>query len=319
MKKKVLVLASLMFALMGTSLKAQLNVGSASAPNTDAALQITSPNANKGILFPLVALKSTTSASPLSAHVQGMVVFNTATIGDVTPAIYYNDGTKWLILGGTAAASVPSGTDVIRTAIVNGGNSADLANYDAAVLNAVINVSLASYNAIQAITSAATILETNAYMASTPTDGGISVTNYTESVPAAAVQSTYFTAGQYMVAFQLKNKSFNNGANDQGGIIKFASSPAGTYSDYCGAMPSVPLVANYSSRYYVIKTPNKAIPATPTMAVYASSTWMGDQVGSSAHGGVASNYATGNQNTLSTTTINSYLYIQAIEIPTKQW
>jgi len=42
-----------------------------------------------------VPLTSTTSASPLAAHVAGMVVYNTATISDVTPGLYVNTGAVW--------------------------------------------------------------------------------------------------------------------------------------------------------------------------------------------------------------------------------
>jgi hypothetical protein len=52
--------------------------------------------ANLGLLIPRVALTSTTGFAPLSAHVAGMMVFNTATAGDVVPAFYINDGTKWI-------------------------------------------------------------------------------------------------------------------------------------------------------------------------------------------------------------------------------
>jgi hypothetical protein len=47
------------------------------------------------MLLPRVALTSTSSFAPLTAHVQGMTIFNTATAGDVTPGYYFNDGTKW--------------------------------------------------------------------------------------------------------------------------------------------------------------------------------------------------------------------------------
>ena len=51
--------------------------------------------ADKGLLIPRVALTGTTSFSPLASHVAGMVVYNTATSGDVVPDYYFNDGTKW--------------------------------------------------------------------------------------------------------------------------------------------------------------------------------------------------------------------------------
>jgi hypothetical protein len=67
------------------------------APNINAQLEISSTN--KGLLLPRVALSATNNASPLTAHVLGMVVYNTATAGSgstaVTPGFYTNDGTKW--------------------------------------------------------------------------------------------------------------------------------------------------------------------------------------------------------------------------------
>ncbi len=96
MKKKNCVVG---FLLVGFSLvTAQVGIG-ISSPNTNAALDITSTN--KGLLLPRIALVSTNSASPLSAHVAGMTVYNTATntsvaASPVYPGEYYNDGTQWL-------------------------------------------------------------------------------------------------------------------------------------------------------------------------------------------------------------------------------
>ena len=89
--------------------RAQLNVGSTSAPNTNAMLQVS--GTTKGVLLPNVALTSTTSPSPLSAHVQGMIVYNTATSNDVSPGLYINDGTKWAssaLANSTGGSSVPA-------------------------------------------------------------------------------------------------------------------------------------------------------------------------------------------------------------------
>jgi len=73
------------------------NVGinaTGSQPNASAGLDV--DFANKGLLIPRVALTSTSAFTPLSAHVAGMVVYNTATTGDVTPGFYYDNGTKWI-------------------------------------------------------------------------------------------------------------------------------------------------------------------------------------------------------------------------------
>jgi len=77
---------------------AGVGIGTAGAPNGNAALEVRS--ASKGVLIPRVVLTGTTASAPLSAHVAGMMVYNTATAGtapnDVTPGFYYNDGGKWV-------------------------------------------------------------------------------------------------------------------------------------------------------------------------------------------------------------------------------
>ncbi|WP_221451830.1 collagen-like protein, partial [Pedobacter sp. AK013] len=96
------------------------SVGGSNLPNKDAILELES--ANKGILHVRVALRLTTDAFPLSAHVAGMMVYNTATANDVVPGIYYNDGTKWVFVrssnailvenqpGKTGAPGIPGAT-----------------------------------------------------------------------------------------------------------------------------------------------------------------------------------------------------------------
>src|SRR5690606_24301489 len=66
-------------------------------PNGNAILELES--INKGLLHTRVALTSSSEAAPLSQHIAGMMVYNTATVNDVVPGIYYNDGTKWVLAG----------------------------------------------------------------------------------------------------------------------------------------------------------------------------------------------------------------------------
>lgn len=90
-------------------------------PNAAAGLDVYF--SNKGLLIPRVALTGTANFAPLSAHVAGMIVYNTATVLDVKPGFYYDDGTKWitgfpvgsnigdmLFWNGTAWAMIPVGT-----------------------------------------------------------------------------------------------------------------------------------------------------------------------------------------------------------------
>jgi hypothetical protein len=75
-------------------------------PNASAGLDV--DFLDKGLLIPRVALTNTSSFTPLSAHVAGMIVYNTATTGDVVPGFYYNNGTNWIpgFLTGTAVGDM---------------------------------------------------------------------------------------------------------------------------------------------------------------------------------------------------------------------
>ncbi len=92
---------SKLFAILSTILIsqasfAQVGIGT-TTPNSDALLEINSTVANPGgVLLPRMALTMTTNPAPLSADVAGMIVYNTATAGDVTPGFYYNDGASGL-------------------------------------------------------------------------------------------------------------------------------------------------------------------------------------------------------------------------------
>ncbi|WP_051882161.1 hypothetical protein [Chryseobacterium soli] len=98
MKKQILIAALLFSSYI---FKAQVGINT-TTPNLSSDLTLGS--SDKGLLLNRVSLVSTSSSIPLSAHVAGMTVYNNATAGDVTPGIYYNDGTKWIkTSAGTAA------------------------------------------------------------------------------------------------------------------------------------------------------------------------------------------------------------------------
>lgn len=86
-----------MLSLSGYSLSGQVGIGTAS-PDNNAILEVSSTD--KGLLLPRVALTAMNTTTPLSAHVAGMVVYNTATAGSgenrVLPGMYYNNGQAWL-------------------------------------------------------------------------------------------------------------------------------------------------------------------------------------------------------------------------------
>ena len=90
MKKLIIIL----IMALSASTFAQTGIGT-TTPNASAQLDVSSTT--KGFLPPRVALTGSTSASPLAAHVAGMVVYNIATVSDDTPGLYVNTGAAWTL------------------------------------------------------------------------------------------------------------------------------------------------------------------------------------------------------------------------------
>lgn len=122
-KLGVFVIFCLLFLLSFPGV-AQVGIGTTN-PNSNALLDIDASTTAGGLLLPRVALTGTANEAPLSAHVQGMTVYNTATAGNVTPGYYYNDGTQWVRIAEattssndwttTGNAGTTSGTNFIGT------------------------------------------------------------------------------------------------------------------------------------------------------------------------------------------------------------
>ncbi|PWK17396.1 hypothetical protein [Xanthomarina spongicola] len=120
MKKIYSIFKLQIFALLiltSTALSAQVGIGTTS-PNADALLDIDASTNVGGLLLPRVSLTQTTNFAPLTAHVQGMSVYNTATANDVTPGQYYNDGTKWVrVEESTLIDSISLNSDLILNSV----------------------------------------------------------------------------------------------------------------------------------------------------------------------------------------------------------
>lgn len=109
------------------SVNAQVGIGTTS-PN--GALDITSTT--DGLLIPRVALTITTSALPLTTPTISELIYNSATVADVTPGYYYWDGAKWVRL---ASGVTNDWSTTGNTGIVDGTNfigTAALTNVDVA-------------------------------------------------------------------------------------------------------------------------------------------------------------------------------------------
>jgi hypothetical protein len=99
MKRVPFTLLILLFVVY--TARAQNNVGindNNSSPKASAMLDVYSTS--KGMLIPRLALTSTTTASPVTSPETSLLIYNTATTGDVTPGYYYWNASKWVRLRG---------------------------------------------------------------------------------------------------------------------------------------------------------------------------------------------------------------------------
>lgn len=72
---------------------AQIGIGTTN-PHVSTALDVTA--GDKGILLPRISLTGSTDTSTIATgNVEGLLIFNTATVADITPGYYYWLGTKW--------------------------------------------------------------------------------------------------------------------------------------------------------------------------------------------------------------------------------
>ena len=96
MKRKILLIPAIAIYL---NVSAQTGINTRTV-NVNSVLEVFSTN--KGTLLPRIALVATDNISPLTAHVAGMLVYNTATSGvnpnQVIPGYYYNNGIQWIRL-----------------------------------------------------------------------------------------------------------------------------------------------------------------------------------------------------------------------------
>ena len=100
--KSVFYLTIYVMTIAATA-QAQMTIGSINPPDSNALLDLKETGTTtKGLLLPRVSLKAQDLPDPMSAHVAGMVVYNTDTSlttvlpeNRVSPGFYYNTGSRW--------------------------------------------------------------------------------------------------------------------------------------------------------------------------------------------------------------------------------
>jgi len=114
MKKLIFTIAIAVIAT--TNLTAQTGASintTGTAADASAILDVSSTS--QGMLVPRLALTATTDPSPITNPANSLIVYNTATTGDVTPGFYYWEGSKWVQL--SSAASLNADLRAIKTKI----------------------------------------------------------------------------------------------------------------------------------------------------------------------------------------------------------
>lgn len=100
--KYKIVLGGLMLWFFSVSGEAQaqttgLKLGSNPGTKDPNAILDLSGTTTQGVLLPRVALTGTANSAPLAGTVtSGMLVYNTTTAGDVTPGVYFANGSQWV-------------------------------------------------------------------------------------------------------------------------------------------------------------------------------------------------------------------------------
>ena len=84
-----------------------------STANSSAMLDVSS--GNTGVLIPRVALLSTANASPVTSPATSLIVYNTATVSDVTPGFYYWNGVNWQRFATGVITGDNWGTQIVTT------------------------------------------------------------------------------------------------------------------------------------------------------------------------------------------------------------
>ncbi|MCC4213286.1 hypothetical protein [Leeuwenhoekiella parthenopeia] len=106
MIKKLLDLSILLVFLIPIYAFSQVGIGTTS-PDNSSILDLSS--SNRGLLIPRLNLVATTNTAPVTSPAQGLLVYNLATVNDVSPGLYYWNGSLWVSAKATSGSGSAAG------------------------------------------------------------------------------------------------------------------------------------------------------------------------------------------------------------------
>lgn len=223
MKKIKIIIGLLIITVNCHALSAQVGINTPT-PNQNALLDISSNN--KGLLPPRVSLVNTTSASPLSQHVKGIIVYNMVNNAAVNEGLYVNNGTQWFRL---STEDVPFGH--VKYSVLTSDHSGWYLLNGRAIssLPVVAQANVASLGFVAAIPDATNRYfkaKTGAEVLGT-TGGSSAVTLVQANLPAITFNGTALSTGDHTHTYTDRG---NTSVNAGGAGNNNADDITGTYT-----------------------------------------------------------------------------------------
>lgn len=178
MRSIVVSVAFFLIALVSGAQSVGINADG-SSPNVSAMLDVRATN--KGLLIPNVALTGSTDASTITTPAVSLLVYNTATVSNVTPGYYYNSGSGGSPVWTRLVTTLADGSETKVTA----GTNVTVTGTGTSVNPYVVNVTAA--NGSETKVTAGTNI--------TMTGTGTSASPYVVNATAATGSETKVTAG----------------------------------------------------------------------------------------------------------------------------
>ncbi len=106
--KTIYTILIAVFMLISFSINAQVAI-TTDGSSADGSAMLDVKSTDKGMLVPRVALTGTTDVTTIGSPATSLLVYNTATAGDVTPGFYYWNGTAWTPMVGSSPTTYSIG------------------------------------------------------------------------------------------------------------------------------------------------------------------------------------------------------------------